>query len=125
MSKVETIIEELKTLTLVEAAELVKAIEETFNVSASAPTAVAVAAPVAGAAQVEEKSEFNVEVTEVDATKKIAVIKVVKNIMNIGLAEAKEKVESAPFVVAENVKKDDANKMKEELAGAGATVTLK
>lgn len=126
MSKVEKIIDELKELTLIEASELVKAIEETFDVSASAPAAaVAVAAPGAEAgAAVEEKSEFNVKVNEVAADKKIAAIKAVKTILNIGLADAKGKVESAPFVVAEGVKKEDAEKMKEELAAAGCAVVL-
>lgn len=125
MSKVEKIIEELKTLTLVEASELVKAIEETFEVSASAPAAVAVAGPAVAGPAAEEKSEFDVELAEFDASKKIAIIKAVKNIMNLGLAEAKTKVESAPFIVAAGVKKEEAEKIKAELAGAGATVNLK
>jgi large subunit ribosomal protein L7/L12 len=125
MSKVQTIIDELKTLSLMEAAELVTAIEETFGVSAAAPVAVA-AAPAAGAPAeaAVEKTEFNVKVNDVPADKKIAVIKVVKNVLNIGLAEAKTKVESAPFVLVEGANKDDANKYKEELIAAGATVTL-
>lgn len=125
MSKIQSIIEELKTLSLIEASELVKAIEEEFGVSAAAP--VAVAAAPAGAAPAEaaaEKTEFNVKVNDVPADKKIAVIKVVKNFLNIGLAEAKQKVESAPFVLAEGLSKDDANKIKDELSGSGATVTL-
>ncbi len=126
MSKVQTIIDELKTLSLLEAAELVKAIEETFGVSAAAPVATMAAAPAAGAdaPAVEEKTSFNVKVNEVPADKKIAVIKVVKTILNIGLADAKTKVETAPFVMLENVSKDDANKYKEELTAAGATVSL-
>jgi large subunit ribosomal protein L7/L12 len=125
MSKVETILEHLKDLSLMEASELVKAIEETFGVSAAAPVAVAAAsAPAAGGAPVEEKSEFTVKVTAVDAAKKIAVIKEVKTIMNIGLADAKTKVEEGTFVVAENIKKEDAAKMKDLLSGAGATVEL-
>ena len=124
MSKVETILEHLKELSLMEASELVKAIEETFGVSAAAPVAVAAVAPVAaGEAQV-EKSEFTVKVTAVDAAKKIAVIKEVKTIMNIGLADAKTKVEEGNFIVAENIKKEDAAKMKDLLSGAGATVEL-
>jgi large subunit ribosomal protein L7/L12 len=128
MSKVQSLIDELKTLSLMEAAELVKAIEETFGVSAAAPVAVAAAGPAAGGAAAapaaEEKSEFNVKVTEVPADKKIAVIKEVKTLMNIGLADAKTKVESGPFTVAENVKKDEAEKMKAALSTAGATVVL-
>ena len=128
MSKVQTIIDELKDLSLIEASELVTAIEETFNVSAAAPAAVAVAggAPAgdAGAGAAEEKSEFDVVVKEVAADKKIAVIKVVKTAMNIGLADAKAKVEAAPFKVLEGAKKEDAEKLKEELVAAGASVTL-
>jgi len=123
-AKVEKLIESLKELTLMEASELVSAIEETFGVTAAAPAAAMVmAAPVAAEA-VAEKSEFTVKVTGSDETKKINVIKVVKTLMNIGLADAKTKVESGEFVVAENVKKDEAEKMKAELSGAGATVVL-
>ena len=122
MSKIQTIIDQLKELTLMEAADLVKSIEETFNVSAAAPVAAAV---VAGpAVVVEEKTEFNVKVTEVPADKKISVIKVVKTILNIGLADAKAKVESAPFVLSENVNKETADKQKEDLIAAGAVVVL-
>lgn len=124
MSKVQTIIDELKTLSLIEAAELVKSIEETFGVTASAPVAVAAASPVVDSPVAEEKTSFNVKVSEVPADKKIAVIKVVKNILNIGLAEAKTKVEGTPFVLVENASKDDANKHKDELVAAGASVTL-
>jgi large subunit ribosomal protein L7/L12 len=124
MSKVEKIIDELKTLTLMEASELVKSIEDTFGVSAAAPVAVAAAPTGAPAEAVVEKTEFDVKVTEVPADKKISVIKEVKNILNIGLAEAKTKVESAPFVLIEKAGKDDANKYKDLLSAAGATVTL-
>jgi large subunit ribosomal protein L7/L12 len=125
MSKVQTIIDDLKTLTLIEASELVSAIEETFGVSAAAPVAVAAAGPAAGPAEAApEQTEFNVKVTEVPADKKIAVIKVVKEVLNIGLAEAKTKVESAPFVLVEKANKDDANKHKDQLTAAGATVSL-
>ena len=122
MSTVEKIIDQLKTLTLLEASELVKSIEETFGVSASAP--VAVAAQVAVSAVEVEKTEFTVKVLDVPADKKISVIKEIKNILNIGLAEAKTKVESAPFVVSENINKEEANKLKDLLSGAGATVVL-
>jgi large subunit ribosomal protein L7/L12 len=125
MSKVQAIIDDLKTLSLLEAAELVKSIEETFGVSAAAP--VAMAAPAGASVPVaaeEEKTSFTVKVTEVPADKKIAVIKVVKTILNIGLAEAKTKVESAPFALLENVNKDEATKVKDELVGAGASVSL-
>ncbi len=126
MSKtIEKIIKDLKELTLMEASELVKAIEETFDVSAAPVAGAVAAAPAAGAEEAAvEKSEFNIKVTEVPADKKISVIKAVKNILNIGLAEAKTMVEGAPFVLAEGVKKDEANKQKDDLAAAGATVTL-
>jgi len=126
MSKVAQIIEELKGLSLLEASELVSQIEEVFGVSAAAPAAVAVAAPAAGGAApaAEEKTEFNVVVKDVPADKKIAVIKVVKNILNIGLADAKTKVESAPFTLIEGAKTEDAEKAKAELVEAGATVAL-
>jgi large subunit ribosomal protein L7/L12 len=128
MSKVDDIIKQLQDLTLMEASELVTAIEETFGVSAAAPVAVAgAAAPAAGgdaAAPAEEKTEFNVKITDVPADKKIPVIKVVKNALNIGLADAKTKVEAAPFVMIENASKDDAEKYKNELVEAGATVQL-
>jgi len=123
--KVSKIIKELKELTLLEASELVKAIEETFDVSAAAPVApVATAVANREAPAAEEKTEFNVKVTEFAADKKIAVIKAVKNMLNIGLADAKKKVESAPFVVGENVKKEEAEDMKAKLTEAGATVVL-
>jgi large subunit ribosomal protein L7/L12 len=124
MSKVQTIVDQLKEITLIEAAELVKAIEETFNVSAAAPVAVAGPAAAAAAPAAEAKTEFNVKVTEVPADKKISVIKVVKNILNIGLADAKTMVESAPFTLSENMPKADADKVKEELVAAGAVVVL-
>ena len=104
---------------------MVKAIEETFGVSAAAAPAMMMAGPAAGAAVVEEKTEFTVEVSEVPADSKIAVIKAVKNILNIGLTDAKAMVESAPFIVAKDIKKEDAEAMKTELSGAGATVNLK
>jgi large subunit ribosomal protein L7/L12 len=122
---VSKIVDLLKDLSLMEASDLVKQIEETFGVSAAAPVAMA-AAPVAGGAPAaaEEKTEFTVKVTGGDAAKKISVIKEVKNLMNIGLAEAKTMVESGEFVVAENVKKEEAEAMKTKLSEAGATVVL-
>lgn len=125
MSKVQTIVDQLKELSLLEASELVKAIEETFDVTASAPAAVAMAAPAASdAPEAEEKSSFNVKITSVPADKKIAVIKVVKTALNIGLADAKTKVESAPFVLVEGANKEDAENYKSQLIEAGATVVL-
>jgi large subunit ribosomal protein L7/L12 len=126
MSKIQTIVDQLKELTLLEASELVKEIETTFGVSAAAPVAVAAAGPAAEAAPAaEEKSSFNVEVSEVPADKKISVIKEVKTILNIGLGDAKAKVDGVPFILVENASKEDANKYKELLTAAGATVVLK
>ena len=126
MSKVDTIIDELKTLSLLEASELVKAIEETFGVSAAAPVAVAASAVSGDAAPVaEEKTEFDVVVDSVPADKKIAIIKIVKDKKGVGLGEAKTIVEGVPFTIAEKINKEDANKLKEELSAAGATVSLK
>ena len=125
MAKITTdeIIDALKEMTLLEASELVKAIEDTFGVSAAAPAAV-VAAPAAGAAEAEEKTEFDV-VLEGFGDNKIAVIKVVRELTNLGLKEAKEVVESAPKAVLEGAKKEDAEAAKEKLEAAGAAVTLK
>lgn len=124
MSKVETIIDLLKELSLMEASQLVTSIEETFNVSAAAPVAVAAAGPAVAVEAVAEKTEFTVKVTEVPADKKISVIKEVKTILNLGLGEAKTKVESAPFVIGENVTKEEAEKLKTSLSAAGATVSV-
>jgi large subunit ribosomal protein L7/L12 len=125
MTKVEQIVDELKGLSLLEASELVKAIEDAFGVSAAAPVATVAPAPTTGATPVvEEKTSFNVKVGDTPADKKIAVIKAVKTILNIGLADAKTKVESGSFVIAENVDKDTANKYKNDLTAAGATVSL-
>ena len=125
MAKLTTdeIIDALKEMTLLEASELVKAIEDTFGVSAAAPAAV-VAAPAAGAAEAEEKTEFDV-VLEGFGDNKIAVIKAVREITGQGLKEAKETVESAPSTIQEGVAKDKAEEVKAQLEGAGAAVTLK
>ena len=125
MAKLTTdeIIDALKEMTLLEASELVKAIEDTFGVSAAAPAAV-VAAPAAGAAEAEEKTEFDV-VLEGFGDNKIQVIKAVRELTNLGLKEAKEVVESAPTAVLEGAKKADAEAAKEKLEAAGAAVTLK
>ena len=119
----EEIIEALKEMSLLEASELVKDIEETFGVSAAAPVAVA-AAPAAGAAAAEEKTEFDV-VLEGFGDNKIAVIKVVREITGLGLKEAKEVVEGAPKAIQEGVAKDKAEEIKAKLEEAGAAVTLK
>ena len=125
MAKLTTdeIIDALKEMTLLEASELVKAIEDTFGVSAAAPAAV-VAAPAAGAAEAEEKTEFDV-VLEGFGDNKIEVIKAVRELTNLGLKEAKEVVEGAPKAVLEGAKKEDAEAAKEKLEAAGAAVTLK
>ena len=125
MAKLTTdeIIDALKEMTLLEASELVKAIEDTFGVSAAAPAAV-VAAPAAGAAEAEEKTEFDV-VLEGFGDNKIQVIKSVRELTNLGLKEAKEVVEGAPKAVLEGAKKEDAEAAKEKLEAAGAAVTLK
>ena len=125
MAKLTTdeIVDALKEMTLLEASELVKAIEDTFGVSAAAPAAV-VAAPAAGAAEAEEKTEFDV-VLEGFGDNKIQVIKAVRELTNLGLKEAKEVVESAPKAVLEGAKKEDAEAAKEKLEAAGAAVSLK
>ncbi len=121
--KITAIVEELKTLTVLELSELVKAVEDEFGVSAAA--AVAVAAPVdGGAAAAEEKTEFDVVLAEVGANK-IAVIKVVRELTGLGLAEAKAKVDSAPATLKEAVSKDDAEAAKAKLEEAGAKVEIK
>ncbi len=120
--KITAMIEELKTLTVLELSELVKAVEEEFGVSAAA--AVAVAAPAAGgAAAVEEKTEFDVILKEVGA-EKIKVIKVVREITGLGLAEAKAIVDGAPKTLKEAAAKEEAEEIKAKLAEVGATVEL-
>ena len=121
--KVTAIIEELKVLTVLELSELVKAVEEEFGVSAAA--AVAVAAPAAGgAAAAEEKTEFDVVLANAGA-EKIKVIKAVREITGLGLAEAKALVDGAPKTLKEAVSKDEAEAMKAKLTEVGATVELK
>ena len=123
MADLDKIIDELSALTVLEAAELSKMLEEKWGVSAAAPVAVA-AAGAAGAAAAEEKTEFNVVLTEAGANK-IAVIKEVRGITGLGLKEAKDLVEGAPQTVKENVAKADAEEMKKKLEEAGAKVELK
>ena len=125
MATKEELIESIKTLTVLELSELVKALEEEFGVSAAAPVAVA-AAPAAGdggAAEEEEQTEFTVTLTNFGANK-ISVIKVVRELTNLGLREAKDLVEAAPAAIRESVTKDDANESKAKLEAAGATVTV-
>ncbi len=123
---VESILESIEKLTLIEAAELVKAMEEKFGVSAAAPVAVAaVAAPAAGGeAAAEEASEVTVVLASAGANK-IAVLKEVRAITGLGLKEAKDLVDGAPKPLKEGVKKEEAEAMKKQLEAAGATVELK
>ena len=124
--KIDQIIKDLKTLTLLEASELVTKIEETFGVDASAsagPAMVMSAAPGA-AEEVEEKTEFNLMLDEVPADKKIAVLKVVRSLTGLGLKEAKELVESAPKQIQEALGKDAAEDSKKQLEDAGAKASL-
>ncbi|ACA99029.1 MULTISPECIES: 50S ribosomal protein L7/L12 [Cyanophyceae] len=123
----DEILEKLQSLTLLEAAELVKQIEETFGVSAAAPVGgMVMAAPGAAAAEeVEEKTEFDVILDEVPADKKIAVLKVVRGITGLGLKEAKEMVESAPKPIKEATGKEDAEAIKKQLEDAGAKASVK
>ena len=121
--KITAIIEELKTLTVLELSELVHAVEDEFGVSAAA--AVVAAGPVAAeAAAVEEKTEFDLELTEVGGNK-IAVIKVVREITGLGLKEAKEAVDGAPKVIKEAMSKDDGEAAVKKFEEAGAKATLK
>ncbi|MCH5285016.1 MAG: 50S ribosomal protein L7/L12 [Akkermansiaceae bacterium] len=124
MADINKIAEELGTLTILEAAELVKLLEEKWGVSAAAPVAAA-AGPAAAAEPVEEKTDFDVELTDAGANK-IAVIKAVRTVKpGLGLADAKKLVESAPAIVVEGASKEDADKAKAELEKAGAKVTIK
>ena len=120
----EEIIEAIKGLSVLELNELVKACEEEFGVSAAAGVVVAAAGAAGGAAAGEEKTEFNVELTEVGPNK-VKVIKVVREITGLGLKEAKDLVEAAPKVVKEGASKEDAENIKKSLEEAGAKVTLK
>ncbi|MDR1361884.1 MAG: 50S ribosomal protein L7/L12 [Holosporaceae bacterium] len=122
-ANLDKIVEELSKLTVLEAAELSKKLEEAWGVSAAAPMAVAAAAPAAAAA-VEEKTEFDVVLVEVGSTK-INVIKAIRELTGLGLTEAKALVESAPKTVKEAVSKDEAQKVKAKLEEAGAKVEMK
>ncbi len=127
--KINTIIEELKGLTLLEAADLVKEIEKTFGVDtsiASAPILANVAAaPAAEKETAEEKTTFDVILTEVPNDKKIAVLKVVRNITGLGLKESKEIVDNAPKTLKEGVSKEESESIKKEMEAAGAKVSIK
>ena len=121
---VESILESIEKLTLLEAAELVKAMEEKFGVSAAAPVAVA-AAPAAAAPADDADAEVSVVLASVPADKKIAVLKEVRTLTGLGLREAKDLVEAAPKAVKENIKKDEAESIKKTLEAAGAVVEIK
>ncbi|MGK7950728.1 MAG: 50S ribosomal protein L7/L12 [Xenococcaceae cyanobacterium] len=121
----DEILEKLKSLTLLEAADLVKQIEETFGVSAAATAAPVMMAAVPDTGPEEEKTEFDVVLEEVPKDKKIAVLKVVRSITGLGLKEAKEMVESTPKPIKEAVPKDDAEDTKKKLEEAGAKVSVK
>ena len=122
---VESILESIEKLTLLEAAELVKAMEEKFGVSAAAPVAVAAVAAAPAEAAADEASEVNVILASVPADKKIAVLKEVRAITGLGLKEAKDLVDGAPKAVKEGVKKEEADAIKKQLEEAGATVEIK
>lgn len=129
----DEILEKLKSLTLLEASELVKQIEETFDVSAAAPAGgmmmmpgmAGAGAPGAAAEEAEEKTEFDVILEEVPADKKIAILKVVRTMTGLGLKEAKDMVESAPKPIKEGVAKESAEEAKKQLEEAGAKVSVK
>ncbi len=122
---VESILESIEKLTLLEAAELVKAMEEKFGVSAAAPVAVAAAPAAAAAAADDADAEVSVVLASVPADKKIAVLKEVRTLTGLGLKEAKDLVEAAPKAVKENIKKDEAEAIKKTLEAAGAVVEIK
>ncbi|MHA1114523.1 MAG: 50S ribosomal protein L7/L12 [Alphaproteobacteria bacterium] len=124
MADLEKIVEDLSSLTVLEAAELSKLLEEKWGVSAAAPVAVAAGAAPADAAEVEEKDTFEVVLASF-GEKKINVIKEVRAITSLGLKEAKDLVESAPKTIKEDVKKDEAEEIKAKLEGVGATVEIK
>ena len=129
-TKIDSIIDSLKELTLLEAAELVKQIEDVFDVDASVSAGPGIAmmpniVGSDGSGEAEEKTEFDVFLEEVDASKKIAILKVVRALTGLGLKEAKELVESAPKVLKESTSKEDAEEIKGKLEEAGAKVLIK
>uniref|UniRef100_UPI0030023335 ribosomal protein L12 n=1 Tax=Anunuuluaehu liula TaxID=3049639 RepID=UPI0030023335 len=129
-TKIESIIDELKTLTLLEAAELVKQIEEIFDVDASSsPSSGMLVMPSVGdnnaVAEVDEKTEFDLVLEEVPAPKKIAILRIVRSLTGLGLKEAKDLVESAPKALKEGTSKENAEEMKAKLEEVGARVSIK
>ena len=125
MADLAKIVEDLSALSVLEAAELSKMLEEKWGVSAAAPVAVAAAPGAAAAAPVEEKTEFTVVLKEYPADKKVGVIKVVRELTGLGLKEAKDLVEAVPGTVKEGVNKADSDTMKKKLEEAGAKVEIK
>jgi large subunit ribosomal protein L7/L12 len=125
--KINTILEELKSLTLLEASQLVKQIEETFGVDASSGGGMMMVGAVAGSGEsaVEEKTEFDLVLENVPADKKIAILKIVRSVTGLGLKEAKDLVESAPKTVKASLPKGEADDIKKQLEEAGAKVSLK
>jgi len=126
--KLNTIIEQLKSLTLLEASELVTEIEKVFGVDTSVSVAnVAMAAPVAAAPAeaAEEKTAFDITLTDVPADKKIAVLKIVRNVTGLGLKESKDIVDNVPKLLKEGASKDESENIKEEVEAAGGKVTIK
>ena len=125
MADIAKIIEEIKGMTVIELNDLVKAVEEEFGVSAAAPVAMAAPGAAAAAPAAEEKTEFDVILKEFPADKKIAVIKVIKDLTGLGLGEAKAMVEGLPKAIKEQVSKEIAEDVKKKLTDAGAVVELK
>jgi large subunit ribosomal protein L7/L12 len=126
--KLTTIIEQLKSLTLLETAQLVKEIETVFGVdtSVSVGAVAAVAAPVAAAAEaVEEKTSFDITLSDVPADKKIAILKIVRNVTGLGLKESKDIVDNVPKVLKEGATKEESESIKKEIEAAGGKVTIK
>ena len=123
-AEMEKIISAVENMTVLELSKLVKALEDRLGVSAAAPVAVAAAAPAAAAAAAEEKTEFDVILTNF-GEKKVGVIKEVRALTGLGLKDAKDLVEAAPKAIKEGVDKDEANKIKAQLEGVGATVEVK
>lgn len=128
--KLNSIIEQLKSLTLLEASELVKEIETVFGVDTSVSVsagvaAVGIAAPAAAAEVAEEKSAFDIVLSEVPADKKIAILKIVRNVTGLGLKESKDIVDNVPKVLKEGASKEESDKVKKEIEDAGGKVTIK
>lgn len=129
MSKLNTIIEELKTLTLLEAAELVTEIEKVFGVDTSVSAAMPMMAPMAAAAApaeaAEEKTAFDVTLSDVPADKKIAILKIVRNVTGLGLKESKDIVDNVPKLLKEGASKEESENIKKEIEAAGGKVSVK